>query len=80
MHGLCDDVAHLQETALILQETTVHDLIGRIHNTRHVAALVDGLEGEGQATELVQVGLKELQMLGLEQVETLATQMQTLGE
>ena len=78
LHCLLDDVAHLQEAALVLKESTVHNLVGRIDDTRHVAATLDGLEGEGQAAELFQVGLEELQWMA-EQVEPLARERQSLG-
>ena len=60
LHGLGNDVAHLKETATVFQEAAIHDFVGGIHDARHVTALVDGLEGQCQTTELLQVRLEEL--------------------
>ena len=69
-HRFLNDITHLEETALILKESAVYDFIGRIEDARHVTALFNSLEREGQTTELVKVGLEELQRV-VEQVETL---------
>ena len=41
---------------------------------------MQSLVSHGQAAELLQVGLEEFQVVGLEEVETLAAEGQTLGE
>ena len=68
--GLSDDVGHLEEATLVLEEPTVHDLVGGVEDTGHIATTLDGLESQRQTTELVQIGLKELQRV-MEQIETL---------
>ena len=80
LHGLADDVGHLRERAVVVAEGLVDDLVGGIDDAGHVAASVDGIEGELQAAELLGVGLQELQGMALEQVEARAVEVEALGE
>ena len=79
-HYLLYDVAHLQESTLATAEAGIDHLVGCIDDARHVATFPDSFESQAQTFELLVVGLKELQVLGLEQVETVALQRQALGE
>lgn len=82
--GLChcffDDIRHLQETTLSLAEAGIYYLIGSIHDARHIATLLDGIKGKLQTLELLVIRLKELQVLSLEEVETVAIEMQAQWE
>ena len=78
MHRLLDDVCHLRERTFVFAESLVDNLVGGIDDARHVAAPLDGFEGEGKATKLVGVWLKELQGM-CEKVEPLAIEWQTVG-
>ena len=44
LHSLSDDVAHLEESTFVLEETTVHNLVGGIHDARHVSPLVGKMD------------------------------------
>ena len=72
--------AHLEEAAAVLEEGAVDHLVGGIDDTRHVAALSQCLVGHCQTAELLEVGLEKLQMLGLEEIQPIATQRQPTGE
>ena len=63
-----------------MAEGLVHDFVGSIDDAGHIAAAVDGVEGQLQAAELFDVGLQKLQRVALEEVETLTVQMQSLRE
>ena len=77
-HRLLDNLGHLKEPTLVLEESTIHDLVGCVQDTRHVATTLDSLEGEGQAAELLEIRLEELERM-VEQVEALASERQSLG-
>ena len=70
----------MDETTLVLQESAIHNLVGCIDNARHVATFLNRLESQCQTTELLEVGLEEVEMLGGKKVQTVATQCETLGE
>ena len=79
-HCLFDDIRHLEEATLALAETGIHNLVGCIHDARHVTTFLNGIEGKLETLELLVVWLEELQVLSLEEVETVAIEMQTLWE
>ena len=62
-----------------MAERLVHHFVGCIHYARHIAAAAYRLVSHCETTELLHVGLEELERL-TEQVETVAVQWQTLGE
>ena len=80
LHGLGNDVAHLQEPAAVFQKGAVDDFVGSIDDARHVAALLDGLECQCQTAELLEVRLHEVELLDGEEVQAVATQRQSLRE
>ena len=59
LHGVLYDVAHLQEPYALFEEGCHTYLIGCIEDTGHVAATLEGLEGEGEVAETYGVGLLE---------------------
>ena len=61
-----------------MAEGLVDHLVGRVQYAGHVSAACDGLEGESQTAELLQVGLEELQRMG-EQVEAVGRERQPVG-
>ena len=63
-----------------MAERLIHNLVGGIHDAWHVATAMDGVEGQLQTAELLDVGLQELQVVALEEVEARTVQVQTLGE
>ena len=80
LHGFADDVGHLRERAAVVAERLIYNLVGGIHDAGHVATAMDGIEGQLQTAELLDVGLQEFQVVALEEVEAWAVQVQTLGE
>ena len=78
LHSSLDNLAHLQESAMVVTERFVYHLVGSIDDTRHVAALIDCLVSHLQTAELLHIWLEEFEWL-LEQVESVAIQWQSVG-
>ena len=67
LHGVCYDVAHLQEAASVLAECFVDNFICCVHDARHIAPKPKRFVSHGKAAELLHVWFVELKRV-LEEV------------
>jgi hypothetical protein len=67
---LFDDVAHFEESDLVVEIGCDYYFVGCIENTRHIASFVKSFEGKCEVAEASGVGLLESETCAFGKVES----------
>ena len=74
------EACNVRECEAPLTESQIHHLIGRIDDARHVSSTFCSIVGNLKTVETLEVGTFEVKATGLEEVEPITAQRQTVGE